>query len=386
MKIQVTEKGKRRVLNGHPWVFRSDLDGKPEMDAGVVSVHDSRGKFLSKALYSPRSQIALRCFTTRDETIDKEFWRKRLLAADSFRRSLSLPSDAYRVVFGESDGIPSFVLDRYGAAFSFQMLSAGLETQREILLALLQEEFQPELVVERNDVTVRKLEELPLCSQVIFGESSTRRTITEGSLQYEVDLLEGQKTGAFLDQRDNRLKAGELSRGKKKALDAFAYQGWFSCPMARGAEEVTALDQSGPACEQIKSNAALNGIQNLSVLEVNAFDYLKEVDQRKERFDLINLDPPAFVKTRSQLAQALKGYKEINLRALRLLDAGGLLITSSCSHHLSEAEFFEVIREAAHDARRTVQIIGIGHQAADHPVLMNFPESNYLKCFFLRVV
>src|SRR4030095_15394867 len=249
----------------------------------------------------------------------------------------------YRIVFGESDGIPSFILDRYAEAYSYQILSAGLEAEREELFQGLRRIFQPRTLVERNDVLVRNLERLPLASQVMEGGTPIV-DITEGGLHFRVNLLEGQKTGAFLDQRDNRLKAAEFAQGKKRILDVFSYQGWFACHLARGgAEEVIAVEQSPAACLNLEANLRLNDIKVVKVEEANAFDFLKEADQRKERFDLINLDPPAFVKSRSHLKPALKGYKEINLRGLRLLNPGGILITSSCSHHLSEEQFLETL-------------------------------------------
>lgn len=386
INIELNNKAQRRLLQGHPWIFRSDirLQGQPE--AGIARLQSTQGKFLGQALYSPHSEIALRFLSSREEAIDVEFWRKRLLQARALREERGIPSDAYRVVFGESDGIPSFVLDQYGEAFSFQMLSAGLESQRKGLLQAVRELFSPRLLVERNDVSVRNLEQLPQSAQILEGEGPSTLLVWEGDLKFEVDLLEGQKTGAFLDQRTNRFKAAEYARGRMKLLDVCSYQGWFSCHMARGAGEVTAIDQSGQACRSVARNAEINGLKNIRILEQNAFDCLKELDQGKAKFDLINLDPPAFVKSRKQLQNALRGYKELNLRALRMLKEGGILITSSCSHHLSESNFVELLQEAAMDARRKVQILERGMQGPDHPVLLGFPESNYLKCFFLRVL
>jgi 23S rRNA (cytosine1962-C5)-methyltransferase len=384
--VTVNEKGKRRILQGHPWVFRSDVTQPDPLPSGAVAVVDSKNKFLGRALSSPHSQITLRMITREDEKIDRAFFKIRIEAAARYRASLAIHSNAYRVIFGESDGIPSFILDRYGDSFSFQILSAGLECFRKELLESVDEIFSPALLVERNDVSVRNLEKLPQAAQVLSGDGPTRKVIQEGELKFEVDLLEGQKTGAFLDQRDNRLKAGQWARNRKKALDAFSYQGWFSCHLAREAGFVIAVDQSAPACRMIEINADRNQLKNISVVESNVFDFLKEADQKRERFDLINLDPPAFVKSRSQLSQALKGYKEINLRAMKLLEPGGLLITSSCSHHLSEEEFLKLLQESARDAKRTAQIVDIGHQAADHPIGLQFPESKYLKCFFIRIL
>ncbi len=392
MKITINDRAQKRLEKGHPWIFKSDLLGNDlfqkieTLPPGIVAIQNSKRKFLGQALFSPHSQITLRILTQKEEPIEKTFWKDKILKSHKFRKSLNLHTNAFRLIHGESDGIPSFILDQYANAYSFQILSAGLETQRESLLECLKEIFNPELIVERNDVSVRALEKLPLVSQVVEGTGSTCVSIQQGALHFEVDLLEGQKTGAFLDQRDNRIQAGIWAKGKKRVLDAFAYQGWFSCEMASGAETVLALDQSESACQQISENAERNGFKNIEVRCMNVFDYLKNADQNKERFDCINLDPPAFVKSRLQLKQALKGYKEINLRAMKLLEPNGILITSSCSHHLSEEDFLKVLHEAALDSKRKVQMIGIGQQAADHPVLLGFPESKYLKCFVLRVL
>ncbi len=385
MKIQLNAKAFRRLQLGHPWIFRSDISVPDKSEAGIAMLMSPAGKFLGKALYSPHSEIALRFLTARDEAIDENFWENRIRQALLTRQELNIDSNAYRVVFGESDGIPSFVLDCYDQAYSFQILSAGLESQRDALLKSIHKIFNPKLIVERNDVSVRKLEQLPLVSQVLFGDASTRVKIREGTLSYEVDLLEGQKTGAFLDQRSNRLKAGEYSKNKKRILDVCSYQGWFSCQMAQDGAEVIAMDQSALACEMVKRNAKLNSLNNIEVIEANAFDALKEMDQNKEKFDLINLDPPAFVKSRKQIKNALRGYKEINLRGMKMLNEGGILITSSCSHHLSEENFIGLLHEAALDAKKKVQILEKCYQAPDHPALLGFPESNYLKCFFLKV-
>jgi len=382
--IQINEKGKKRLLKGHPWIFRSDLQSQEAL-AGVVTVQDPKGKFLAKALYSPSSQIALRILCTENKIIDENFWEERLLRAKALRESLNIDSNAYRVVFGEADLIPSFVLDRYADAYSFQILSAGLETIRDTLLQLIQKHFSPKLLVERNDVSVRNLENLPQSAQILLGNSSAEVEIREGNLSFQIDLLRGQKTGAFLDQRDNRLWAAPLAKGKKRILDACAYLGFFTCAFAAHAQEVLAIEQSEWACLQIQKNAEFNQLNNVEVQQANVFDYLKEATQRKEKFDLINLDPPAFVKSRSQLSQALRGYKEINLRAMHLLEKDGILITSSCSHHLSEEEFLNTLHEASLDAKRKVQVLSVRSQGPDHPLLLGFPESKYLKCVIMRL-
>ncbi len=384
--ILVNEKGKRRLLSGHPWVFLSDLTIPEKQEAGIVSVCDLKKRFLGKALYSPHSQISVRMLTSGDEPIDTSFWEKKIRSALALRQSLQIPSNAWRLIYGEADGIPSFVLDRYDNACVFQSLSAGVETQRETLLSLIQQILNPSLLVERNDVSVRTLEKLPLASQVIQGDGPTRVEIKEGELRFVVDLLEGQKTGAFLDQRQNRIWAGNFAKEKQRVLDACSYQGWFACHLARAAKEVIAIEQSEAACRLIEENATLNQLNNIEVIQKNVFDVLREMDGRKEEFDLINLDPPAFVKSRSQLAQAIRGYKELNLRAMKLLQPGGILITSSCSHHLSEEDFLALLSEAARDAKRKVQILWVGGQDRDHPMLLGFPESKYLKCLFLRIM
>ncbi len=384
--ITLNSKAEKRLHQGHPWIFRSDLNIPEATAAGAVSLQNVSKKFLGTALYSPHSQIALRVLSLKDIQVDLDFFKLRLNQACARRKQLNFSSNAYRIVFGESDFIPSFVLDFYNGALSFQMLSAGLETYREILLQAVEEVFQPHTLVERNDVSVRRLENLGEAQALLKGEKSFIE-INEGQLRFEVDLLEGQKTGAFLDQRDNRLLAAQLAQGKNKLLDACSYNGWFACHMAKNASgKVLALDQSEKALLQVERNATLNELSNIEVLCHNVFDFLKEADHRKDKFDLINLDPPAFVKSRAQINQALKGYKEINLRAMKLLEAEGILITSSCSHHLSDNLFIEVLQQAALDAKRQVQILFKGQQGADHPALLGFPESKYLKCFVLRVV
>ena len=387
MKAILNQKALRRLLEGHPWIFKSDIRVEKNIPAGIVALESSQGKFLGQALYSPHSEIALRILCSDKNEIGQTFWEERLVRAKTLRDHLEIPSNAYRMVFGESDGIPSFVLDKYDQAYSFQMLSAGLESQRDILLQALDKIFKPSLLVERNDVSVRSLEQLPQTVQIVKGELSPHVLIQEGNLKFEVNLLEGQKTGAFLDQRNNRLKARKYAKDKKRILDVCSYQGWFSCQMASNTSgKISAIDQSKEACESVLRNAELNSLSNIEAIEANVFDYLKELDQRKEKFDLINLDPPAFVKSRRQIQNALRGYKEINLRAIRMLESDGILISSSCSHHLSESLMLEMLQEAAIDAKREVQILEKGMQGPDHPILLGFPESNYLKCFFLRVL
>lgn len=386
MKIKINEKGKKRILKHHPWVFKSDLMDEKIGLAEIVEIIGPKNEPIAQGFYSPHSQISLRIIANCSAKIDERFWEERILSADQFRKTLHIPSNAYRMIYGESDGIPSFILDRYDNAFSFQILSAGLETIRETILKIIRKNFHPDLIVERNDVTVRNFEKLPLSSQIIEGSKNSKIIIEEDPLKFEVDLLEGQKTGAFLDQRSNRILAGKMAENRKKALDVFSYQGWFACHIAKKAENVIAIEQSEISCQQIKINAELNALKNISISSSNAFDYLREADQSKKKFDLINLDPPAFAKSKSHLFQALKGYKEINLRAMKLLEKDGILITSSCSHHISDEQFLEIITEAAHDAKRQVQIIRIGHQAPDHPILVGFPESNYLKSLFLKMM
>jgi len=382
--IQIIPKGVRHFQTGHPWIYKSDLKGQLPSEAGVVAVEGPNGCFLAVALFSPKSQIALRILTRRKEKIDREWFRAKIKKAIELRGRLQIPSDAVRLVFGESDGLPAFIVDRFADAVSFQTLCAGIDHYKDELVDILNEELKPCAIVERNDVPVRKLEGLPLTTQVVRGNCPQRIKIREGGLSLYIDAFHGQKTGAYLDQRDNRFLAGKIAYGK--ILDCFSYEGWFAAHMAKNAGSVLCIDSSADAIAMVHENAKLNGFENkIKVCEANGFDFLKEQDSGGTHYDLINLDPPPFVKSARDRESGYRGYKEINLRAMKLLRPEGTLVTSSCSHHFLEEDFDSMLADAANDAGVTAQVLYRTGAAPDHPVLAAFPESHYLKCRVIRI-
>ena len=382
--VTITKRGAQRVHARHCWIYRSDLTQAGEAQAGdVVRVRDPRGRVMGSALYSSRSQIALRMISFEDVEIDRDFWRARLASAEALRDRVVQDTTAFRLVYGESDLLPSLIIDRYNDCFVIQTLSQGMDALKRIWTELLAERYSPRAIIERNEARVRDLEGLPRTTGVLFGSDPGEIIIEENSIRFAVNLVEGQKTGAFLDQRENRVAATRYARGR--ALDCFTYHGAFALHLAKGAEEVVAVDVSSTAIETATRNAELNGARNIEFREGNVFDLLREMEQAGERFDVINLDPPAFAKNRAAVEAAARGYKEINLRAMKLLAPGGTLITSTCSYHMSEDEFLNVLAEAAADARRSAQILERRMQARDHPVLVSMPETHYLKCIILRV-
>lgn len=368
----------------HLWIYRSDVGNAKGAQAGeVVRVADPRGRILGRALYSSRSQIALRFVAFEDVEIDKAFWMARLAAAENLRQQVVRDATAYRLIYGESDLLPSLIVDRFKDCFVVQTLSQGMDALKSLWLELLIERYSPRAIIERNEAKVRDLEGLPRVAGLIYGTDPGELVIEEAGVQFAVNLIEGQKTGAFLDQRENRIAAESYAQGR--ALDCFTFQGGFALHLARTAEQVTAVDISGAAIQQAQRNAELNQAANIDCVEANVFDYLRELELANESFDVINLDPPAFAKNRSAIDAAMRGYKEINLRAMKLLKRGGTLITSTCSYHMGEDAFLNVIADAAADAGRAVQIIEKRSQSRDHPVLVSMPETHYLKCFILRV-
>ena len=382
--VTIRKRGAERVRARHLWVYRSDVsDTADAQPGGVVRVADPRGRVLGRALYSSTSQIALRMVAFDDVETDREFWLARLAAAEELRRQVVRGATAYRLVYGESDLLPSLIIDRFADCFVVQTLSQGMEALKPLWLELLIERYGPRAVIERNEAKVRDLEGLPRAAGVLYGEDPGEFTIQESGVRFGVNLLEGQKTGAFLDQRENRIAAESYARGR--ALDCFTFQGGFALHMAREAERVTAVDVSGAAIQQARRNAALNDATNVECVEANVFDYLRERELAGDRFDCINLDPPAFAKNRAAVEAATRGYKEINLRAMKLLKPGGTLITSTCSYHMSEDAFLNVIADAAADAGRAAQVIEKRGQSRDHPVLVSMPETYYLKCAILRI-
>jgi 23S rRNA (cytosine1962-C5)-methyltransferase len=382
--VTITRRGAERVHARHAWIYRSDLSDVGNAQPGqIVRVIDSRKRVLGCALYSSRSQIALRMISFEDVAIDRNFWVARLVSAERLRDRVVRDATAFRLVYGESDLLPSLIVDRYNDCFVIQTLSQGMDALKQMWVELLAETYSPRAIVERNEARVRDLEGLPRATGVVYGSDPGEFVIEEHGVRLAVNLVEGQKTGSFLDQRENRIAAGGYARGR--ALDCFTYQGAFAMHLARAARGVIGVDSSAPAIAQARRNTELNGVMNIDFIEANAFDLLREMEQNGEQFDTINLDPPAFAKNRSSLEGAMRGYKEINLRAMKLLVPGGTLITSTCSYHMSEESFLNVLAGAAADAGRSVQLIEKRTQSSDHPVLISMPETHYLKCMILSV-
>ncbi len=380
--ITVTPRGEERVRSGHFWVYKADVAGGRADAGAVVRVAAPGGRFLARAFYSDRSQITLRILTRHDEPVDRRFWRARLEQAISFRDRLDIDATAFRLLHGEGDLVPSLVIDRYGDYLSLQALSQGSDRLLPEITSLLAELLQPRGIIARNDPRVRLLEGLDQHVAVLDGAVPDTVSIREGRIEYDVDLRHGQKTGAFLDQRENRIAAARYVRGR--ALDCFSYAGGFALQLAPQAAELTALDISEEATALLARNAARNALTNVHVRTTNVFDELRTLERIGERFDAVVLDPPAFAKSKAAIPKAISGYKEINLRALKLLTPGGFLITCSCSYHVNEAMFAEVIFDAALDARTDVSVVEKRMQSRDHPVVLGMPETYYLKCFILR--
>lgn len=383
--VTVSRRGADRIAAGHPWIYRSDLVRPAALEPGaLVKVVDQRGWFQARAFYSSNSQIALRLLTRADEPCDRAFFLRRVAAAKALREQAFAGVQAFRAIHGEADLLPGLVVDRYGDYLSIQLLIQATDARRALFLSILQELFGPKAVVERSDAKVRLLEGLPQHKSVLYGEVPGSVEILEGDIRVGVDLMGGQKTGGFLDQRENHLAVRAHARGR--ALDCFSYVGGFALQLARGCERVTAVEMSEPAAELIKANAAKNGLSNLDVVVENAFDFLKSQTETPHRYDVVVLDPPAFAKSRSAIAAAERGYKEINLRALQLLRPGGILVSASCSFHISEEHFEQILHSAAVDSRREVQILERRGAGRDHPVLLGVRETRYLKCFLLRAL
>lgn len=379
--VRVSRKGAARWAGGHPWIYRSDtLDTPP--DPGVVRVTDQRGAFLGQALYSPHSEIRLRLLEPSAAPISAAWWVAALRRAVARRNGIE--ATAWRVVHGEGDGLPSLVVDRYDRWVVVQLLSAGLETMRGWILDAIREVLAPEGILLRNDVAVRRHERLPEAVELAWGTVPEQVEVSEGPIRYRAAPWSGQKTGAFLDQRPNRLRAGALVPEGGRALDCFSYHGSFALHLARRAGEVVALDVSAEALARGRDNAALNGFSNLVWREGDAFDVLRAMGREGQRFDTIVVDPPAFAKTKTALPGALRGYKDLNLQALRLLGPGGHLVTASCSFHLRRPEFEGMLADAAADSGRRVTLVEWLGQGVDHPEVLTIPETGYLKGAVLR--
>ncbi len=382
--VVISRRAVERLRSGHPWIYRSDLVDAGGAAAGdAVRLLDRSGRFHGKAHYSAASQIALRLLTPQDRPIDADFFRERLRQAQQGRARTVTGTDAYRLVFGEADELPGLIVDRYADWLSLQTLSQGMDRARPLLVELLAELFSPRGIIERNDSRVRGLEALPQQAGPAWGQCPETVEITMNGVRFGVPLLSGQKSGAFLDQRENYAAAESYARGD--ALDCFTYSGGFALHLARRCAAVEAVDSSAEALAAAQANAARNGASNARFTEANVFDLLRGYDEQRRSFDIVVLDPPAFAKSRATLEAALRGYKEINLRALRLLRPGGVLVTCCCSHHVSEATFLKTVAEAALDAHRQITVLERRTQARDHPILLTVPETHYLKCLILMV-
>jgi 23S rRNA (cytosine1962-C5)-methyltransferase len=379
----VTRRGANRWRRGHPWIYRSDVVTGPGIP-GIVSVTDPGGAFLGKALWSPTSEIRLRLLTRDDTPIDAAWWTDQVRRAHARRAALDPPATAYRVVHAEGDGLPSLIVDRYGEYVVAQLLSAGLEAVRADVLAALDAVLSPAGILLRNDASVRRHEGLPLAIEPVRGTVPDPIEVTEGTVRYSAAPHRGQKTGAFLDQREHHALMGRLARGR--ALDLFCYHGLFAIHMAERADSVTGVDTSAEALAMAADHQRRNGRTNVRWIEANVFDLLRDLDTAGEQFDTIVLDPPAFAKDRQAVAAALRGYKEINRRAVRLLRPGGRLLTASCSYHVGRVAFLAMVADAAADARRPVVLERVLGQPADHPELVTVPETGYLKGALLRAV
>ena len=385
--VRVNKKGADRVRHGHLWIYRSDVVEIDAEGGSVVSVTDERGNPIGQALFSNASQIALRFLTQGSETIDRDWWRLKIREAIA-RRHIPPDTDAYRLVYSEGDLLPSLIVDRYADVLVLQTLSQGTDALKKMFVELLVDELDPRAVIERNDARVRELEGLSLISGAVYGEAPEELETLQHGLKFLVAPSGGQKTGSFLDQRENRIaarRAAQTTNGGR-ALDCFTFNGAFALHLAGVCERVTAIDISSEAVAAARRNAEINQLTNVEFREANVFDALRELEAVGERFDVIVLDPPAFAKNRASLKSALRGYKEINLRALKLLNRGGVLVTCTCSYHVSEELFVDVLAQAAIDAHRRVQIMEKRMQATDHPVLVAMPETYYLKCVIARVV
>jgi len=388
--VKLSARGVRRLQGRHPWVYRSDVAEPNGVPPGsLVRVFDQRGKFLGTALYSSSSQIAIRMISHGSVADLPALVAERIRAAIAYRKKLVSNTDAYRIVFSEADFLPGLIVDCYNDVLSLQVLTQAMDAApvRDAVEQTLKEELQPAGIVERVDSRIRELEHLPpLPSRLLWGENSSTVFTMNSGVRFHYDGLEGQKTGAFLDQRENYAAAAQYAQGE--ALDAFCYQGGFALHFAAHpagkTSSVTGVDSSRPALEMAERNATLNG-REMEWIEANAFDLLREYAAAGRRYDTIVLDPPAFAKTKRDLEKALGGYKELNLRAMKMLRPGGTLVTCSCSYHVSASDFYEVVADAARDAHKSLRVIENRGAAKDHPMLLNVPETSYLKCLILSV-
>jgi 23S rRNA (cytosine1962-C5)-methyltransferase len=380
--VTISPRGEDRLLGGHAWIYRSDVARNDAGAGETVEVRSSRGRPLGYALYSNRSEIAIRVLTRDAEAPTPALWRQRIADAIGYRASLNIEASAYRLVHGEADRLPSLIVDRYGDYLVIQTLSQGTDRLLPEIVDALVSLVQPAGILARNDPRVRELEGLERKVEVVYGTVPEIIEVREAGVSYQVDPYRGQKTGLFLDQRENRQAALRYAHGR--LLDAFSYNGGFALALAPRCTEVLAVDISEDAVARITANAARNQLANVEARGMNVFDELRELERAGRTFDTIVLDPPAFAKNKASVRKALSGYKEINLRALKLLTRGGYLVTCSCSYNVSEADFADVLASAAVDARADVTVVEKRTQGRDHPILITIPETYYLKCFILR--
>jgi 23S rRNA (cytosine1962-C5)-methyltransferase len=384
--VTITNKGLRRAKTGHPWVFDNDLragESTPTVPS-IVTLVDMQNNLVGQGLYNPKSKIALRLITKDETPITQDFFARRTEAAIAYRERVVRGYEAFRVIHSESDGIPGLTVDKYGDYLVLQQHSAALEPFMGVILEVLQHHYKPEGILARNDSSVRDLEGLPKEVTVISGTVPEEIPFKEGDVTLFAAPYTGQKTGAFLDQRENHVEAGKVAFGR--CLDMFSYHGGFALQLAKHAESVIAVDSSKPALSHIEKAATVNQLNNVSCLQGDAFSLLRDLVKKNERFDTIVLDPPAFAKSRDQAQNALSGYKEINLQAFKLLHAGGRLVTASCSYHVSEGDFYAMLEEAAADARRQVRVVARRGQGSCHPERLAMPETRYLKLAVLEVI
>ena len=383
--VRVSARGAARLQDGHVWVYRSDIVSADGVSSGsLVSVTDHRGQALGTALYSSASQIAIRLISREPVADFPALLRKRIADAIRYRESIIRDTDAYRVIFSEADFLPGLIVDRYNDVLSVQILTQAMDAAhvRDLVIAELADRLQPASIFERVDSRIRELEQLPSRDSSLLRGEKAKTIFTMNGVQFHYDALAGQKTGAFLDQRENYAAAAQYARGE--ALDVFCYQGGFALHMAQNCSSVTGVDSSRPALEMADQNAALNH-REIDWIEANAFDLLRDYAGSGSHYDTVVLDPPAFAKSKRDLDTAMRGYKELNLRALKMLRPDGVLVTCSCSYHVSQADFLQMLTEASRDAHRGLRIAEMRGQAKDHPVLLNVPETSYLKCVIAHV-
>jgi 23S rRNA (cytosine1962-C5)-methyltransferase len=382
--VVISSRGVERLRSGHLWVYRSDVRTAPAEAGAIVRLSDERGRFHGRAFYSDKSQIAVRLLTHDDRSVDRRFFAERLQRAAEYRHTVVENTEAYRLVNAEADQLPSLIVDRYGDYLVVQTLSQATERNKSLFVEILVELFSPRGILERNDPKVRLLEGLEQRVSVLHGDIPHEILAKENGITFVYDLQKGQKTGSFLDQRENHWTARRYASGE--VLDCFSYQGGFTLTIADKCEHVEAVDMAPAAVEAARRNQQLNSISNVTFREGNSFDLLKEYDEVGRRFQMVILDPPAFAKNRDSIPAAHRGYKEINLRAMKILQPGGYLVTCSCSYHITEALFLQILAEAANDARKTIVVAERRTQSRDHPILLTMPETHYLKCLIVSVL